>query len=286
LRFQVLRANRRNPARSRVRDAPFELASDVHSEHPRSEVNNMMKRLSTGLLIGILGLGVGCGSGGGSKDPDCDKDGFICNPSGFPYVQAAVATSSLCGGLVADCDLAKNPPAGATTASLSQPVAGKLCLEGFIASGYQGAGLFLKFSTEKLLQVTANSGRDVEILKTFDATSLGITQVDFTIDSPLTGSIGVIATTTSPPVPASCPDQGIPCTSFDLVTTPGSGMAMSFTQPGSQVAPFANFESTGGETFDTTALEDIRFYIGVPGDYSFCISDFKFLNAAGAEVRP
>ena len=193
----------------------------------------MLKRLSIGLLIGMLGIGFGCGSGAsGAHDPDCDKDGFICNPSGFPFVQAAVVVSSLCGGLVADCDLAKNPPAGATTANLSQPAAGKLCMEGFIAPEYQGAGLFLKLAREKLLQVNPNGGRDVEVLQPFNATSLGITQVAFTIDSPLVGGFGIIATTTTPATPVNCPDQGLACTPFTLVTAPGSGMSMTFASLG------------------------------------------------------
>jgi len=224
------------------------------------------------------------GSGAGvAHDPDCDKDGFICNPSGFPFVQAAIVTSSLCGGLVADCDLAKNPPAGAATARLTQPVPGKLCMEGSIPSG--GAGLFLKLAREKLLQVNPNGARDVKVLQPFDATSLGITQVDFTIDSPIVGAFGMVATTTTPNTPVNCPDQGLACVPFWLFT-PGSGMNTTFTLPGPQVAPLTHFESEGGESFDTTALEDLRFYTVVMGDYSWCISDLKFRNAAGAEVKP
>jgi hypothetical protein len=74
------------------------------------------------------------------------------------------------------------------------------------------------------------------------------------------------------------------------MTAPLSNVPLTVTQPGPQVAPFANFEQTRSgvsQTFDTTALQHIEFGVGpAQGDYDFCLSDFKFLDAAGNEVKP
>ena len=101
----------------------------------------MTKRLSMGFLAGMLGLGAACGGSSSSsssvKDPACNIAGFICQPSGLPFVEVAGIASDLCGGYPV-CDLAKNPPAGSTTATLTQPQAGKVCLSGTVATGGWG----------------------------------------------------------------------------------------------------------------------------------------------------
>jgi len=63
---------------------------------------------------------------------------------------------------------------------------------------------------------------------------------------------------------------------------------VSIRAPGPEVAPFVNFEQTisgMSPTFDTTALEHLSFGVGA-GDYDFCVHDFRFLDAAGNEVKP
>jgi len=236
----------------------------------------MMKRLSMGLLVGTLGLGAACG-GSSVEDPACNVEGFICHPSGLPFVEVAGAASDLCGGYV-DCDLAKNPPAGSTTATLNQPQAGMVCLSGTVATGGWA---------QLVLQYAVFNTQSTKIVKTFDADARGITQAAFTIDSPPSSGVTVSAAVTTS---LDCPMSGFDCFTygFDLMTAPLSAIPVTVTQPGPQVAPFANFEQTRSgvsQTFDTSALQYLFFGVGT-GDYDFCLHDFKFLDAAGNEVKP
>jgi len=241
----------------------------------------MLTRPSLGMLLGLLALGGGCGPSG---DPNCvGEDGWICHPNGVPFVQVALDTSDLCGGVVAWCDLAKNQPPGTTTAKLTQPETGKLCLSGSLATG-GWAQMVLAFPL-------ANKDGS-QIFKTFDADALGITQAAFSIDSPPSGGIGVGAAVTGKDL--VCPPGQICFTGgFELMTTPTSTSPVSITAPGPEVAPFANFRQTDtslSATFDTTRLHLLSFGVGTYGggatDYDFCLHDFKFLDAAGNEITP
>jgi hypothetical protein len=240
-------------------------------------MTTMTKRLALGMLVGALGLGGGCGSEASPIDPRCGEDGFICDTSGLPFAKTIIAVTDYCAGLVADCALPTPPPAGATTANLSKPAPGKLCVSGFLSQGGM-VWLIVGFSEA--------SADGMSIVKSFDANALGITQADFTIDSPLKGGVAVAASTT-PPAPVDCPQ--ISCfTNYDLATPEIAGVAAHFTAPGPQIAPFANFyQADGGSNpLDAVALEHLAFAPSTPGDYDFCISDIKFRNAAGDEVRP
>lgn len=222
------------------------------------------------VLASPLLLLSGCGSSGAASTPknvNCGKDGFICDPPGFPFAQTVLAVSDLCDGPIVSCSMGSNPPPASTTAHLTQPTAGQVCMSGTVAPG-GWALLAVVFST------ASNDGMRIE--RTFDATKLGITQVAFTMDSPLTGGVGVGAITT-PVGPVDCPNASC-FTSFDYAT---------FTQPGAEVAPFTDFvpQDGGTEVFDTTALQLVQFVTSGAGDYAFCISDFKFLDAAGNEVK-
>jgi len=77
---------------------------------------------------------------------------------------------------------------------------------------------------------------------------------------------------------------------FNLMTAPLSNIPLTITAPGPVVAPFVDFQQTRSgvsQTFDTSAIQHIEFGVGPePGDYDFCLSDFKFLDAAGNEVKP
>jgi hypothetical protein len=238
----------------------------------------MIKRLSMGLLIGALGLGFGCGSTASTPQAKECKPGFICPPvgssflPGFPFVAAAGAVSDSCNGLVAECP---NPPVGTTTANLTQPKSGTVCLSGTVETG-GWAGLLLPVSTV--------SPDGSQFLTTLDAAARGITQFNATIDSPLTGGVTVGATTVPPP-PVDCPNASC-FVNFNLVTAPGSGMSQTFAQPGAVVAPFGGFERSPATTFDTTSVEGVQFNPAAAGEYAFCISDLKFLDAAGNEVQP
>lgn len=243
----------------------------------------MMKRLSMGLLVGALGLGSGCGSGGSGN---CVNDGvipagegrIICDPSGFSFVQQAPGLTANCGAPGGPLGGPCNLPAGTTTPTLSQPVPGKLCLAGTESAGGQ-AFLGLYF--------TDYSGDLTKVLKTFNADARGITQLRFTIDSPPSGGVwvdaSVITSLDCQGGPLDCGTHG-----FTLMTAPLSNVPLNIVQPGPQVAPFVSFAQTNPavtQTFDTSALDGFNFWVGA-GAYDFCIEDFKFLDAAGNEVKP
>ena len=231
-----------------------------------------MKRLVLGLLVGAVGPGAGCdpGSSNGSSN------------GGVPFLVVAGPATDFCGGscFIPTANMT-NPPPGATTASFSQPEPGKLCQSGTVAEGGWG-GFQLVF---------AEWNQDyTKVLKPFDAASLGVKQVTFTIDSPPSGGLTVEASIIaslecpgSPPDYAACVTWG-----FDLMTAPLSNIPLTITKPGPQLAPFVNFEQTQSgvsQTFDTTALNFFNFNVG-GGPYDFCVHDFKFLDAAGNEVKP
>ncbi len=196
----------------------------------------------------------------------------LCAPSGFPFVRSARAISDACGN---DCPmLAADTLVGETTAIMSQPEAGKLCLSGVVSPG--------GWAQISLFFVDRSQDR-TEILNRFDANALGITQAAFTIDSPPNGGLTVTAAVT---VATSCPGDFTACIAygFNLMTAPGSSVRAKYTAPGPQIAPFTNFLQTAGtQNFDTSALLNLVFVVG-DGSYDFCIHDFKFLNALGNEV--
>jgi len=241
----------------------------------------MTKRLKTvtmGLLLGACGV-AGCGSSAPSKPfPQCGLPDFNCDTSGVPFAQAVFATTDYCGGLVAECGNPLPPVAGATTADLTKQ-GGQICLSGSIAMG-GNVSLIVGFSQWNA-DITA-------IEKSFDASALGIAEVDFTVDSPLTGIVTASATTT-PTAPVDCADAT--CFSNYLFgTAPNSGITAQYPAPGPEVAPFANLYLVNGAAtaFDPVALENISFGPprGFAGDYAFCISDIRFRDAAGNEVKP
>lgn len=234
------------------------------------------------LLVGAIALAAGCGSKassaapGNDAGPTCvDQTGLICQPSGFPFVTIAGSTSDACmGSPLGDC---QSPPLSASTVSLTQPEMGKLCVSGtVVADGY--AKIVLVFTTFNLDRT--------QVLKVFNADALGITQAAFTLDSPPSGGVtidaAVVTATDCPTNPRGCFNQG-----FDLMTDSNTGTLVSFTTPGPEVAPFTNFKQTdptSAKSFDTSAFHHLEFIVG-QGDYNFCVHDFKFLNAAGAEVK-
>jgi len=236
---------------------------------------------------GATGTGGASNAGGVSGGPDANLSttfpacpssdpSYICNPSGFPFVQLSLAVSDLCNGPVASCALGNSVPTGETSAILSQPVAGTLCLSGVVSPG-GWAQLALGFSEPK----PDGTG----ILRKFDASALGISQVQFTIDTPPSSGLVVDAAIT---ISDSCPSNPLDCftNGFELMTAPGSSVAVNITTSGTVPAPFANFKQTvNGHGFDTSALDHMSLNLSSQGPFNFCIHDFKFHDALGNEVR-
>ncbi len=252
---------------------------------------NWLKRLALGCSAFVLGVGCNRQSataspdapgpaastaGASGEDVNCAKEGFLCAPKGLAFTAVALGVSDACGGLIGDCP---NPPPGSTTARLTQPESGKICMAGVVKPG-GWADLVLAFTLY-------SDSTGTKVLKKFDADARGITQVGFTIDSPPRGGIKLEAAVTTqlecPGDPMACFTYGFSFRSAAEVDAP-----MSFTEPGPQVAPFTRFKQGRpgvSQVFDTTALENISFGVG-PGEYDFCIRDFKFLDAAGNAVVP
>jgi hypothetical protein len=244
-------------------------------------------RWSMGFLVGVVG--VGCSGNTAIKsselpevsgvklagdDPICAKEAFLCDPKGLAFAQVALGVSDTCDGLIGDCP---NPPPGSTTGRLSQPESGKICMAGSVKPG-GWADLVLGFTVY-------NSG-GTKVLRKFDANARGITQAAFTLDSPPSGGVKLEAAVTTQ---LECAANPMDCFTYGFRFMPADTAApMSFSEPGPQVAPFTHFKQmrTGvSQIFDTTALENISFGVG-SGPYDFCIRDFKFLDAAGNEVKP
>ena len=243
----------------------------------------MNRRFSSSVLVGVLTVvgGVGCGSDSGGASPELID--ILQRPAGFPFVVGAVIVDDLCeGGSAHSCDIGKSPPAGSTTAALTFPEDGKVCIQGTVAPGGY-AYLVLWFTEYNALQnydITA-------VLKPFDAVALGITQVAFSIDSPPSNGVTVQATILKQ---LDCPAGGNDCrtSGFALVDAPNSGVQVVIKDPGTVVAPFANFEQTDrtmSAVFDTAQLDAVIFTV-INGPFDVCLHDFKFLDPAGNEVVP
>jgi hypothetical protein len=245
----------------------------------------MNKRFSfsVGLLVGTLSLVTGAGCGSGSDGASPESIDILQSPPGFPFVVGAAVVDDQCDtGTAHSCALGKNPQAGSTTAALSQPQNGKVCLEGTVAPG-GGAFVVFWFTQYNALEnynITA-------VLKPFDAAALGITQVAFSVDTPPTNGITVQASVLKR---LDCPAGGSDCRTggFTLMTAPNSNVPVNIKDAGPEVAPFASFEQTDPTlptTFDTTQLDAVLFTV-IDGPYNFCVHDFKFLDPTGNEVAP
>jgi hypothetical protein len=223
-------------------------------------------RLAATLVVGAVALATGCSSGssGGvdkGSDPNCvTGDGILCakDLTGFPFVAFVVSYSETCVGCV--------PGPGETTVTLTQPEPGRLCLSGAVAPAGL-AGFNLEFARR--------NQAGTEILKAFDAAKLNITQVALTIDSPPSAGVALNLEMVRKLV---CPDTDC--------SYPPAFVFPRLSAPGPVTAPFADFISEDPSvSLDPSVLDALLFQVG-PGEYDFCIHDFKLLDAQDKEVLP
>ncbi len=190
-------------------------------------------------------------------DACVERDNLICAPSGFPFVQFALAFSETCPG--PDC----HPP----NPSLTQPEPGAVCLAGNVPDfGSAGFPLVLFRGWNQVSQA-------------FDAAALGITQLSFAIDSPPLGGVIVDASVV---IDLGCEGRPPACLM--------AGFALPrITDPGTTTVSLGDFlqrdNKSQYQTLNTGALGSIEFSVGA-GAYDFCVSDFKFLDKCGQEVTP
>jgi hypothetical protein len=187
----------------------------------------------------------------------------VCHPTGFAFVTAAFPVTDWCAG--AAC-LAPTP-AGQHAIHLSQPEEGTLCLSGTVLPGTTFGALNIIFV------VTSRDG--TVVLKTFNAKGLNITKVAFTIDRLPAGGLSV---NTGTIVKRECVDGLLPnCIMFGFELP-------VITAAGPQLAPFTDFSPSSGVIFDGSSISHIGFTVSGPGDYDFCVRDFRFLNANNVVV--
>jgi hypothetical protein len=240
--------------------------------------NLISRNLTTSATIGatlcLLSLTTGCGSTPVDLMPYCAADkGVLCEPAGFPYATAIGSRSDACPTLAGmSCD----KPMSKTTATVSNPETGKVCMKGTVAGREGFAWLIVKFDEW--------NKEMYHIVSVLDADALGIDQLSFKVDTPPMAGITVFATTAHKfqcfGGPPECYDG------WDLMTGARTNVVRVISDPGVISAPFANFAGQDpNQSFDTKHLGDFIFILGA-GDYDFCVSDFKFLDANGNQVTP
>ncbi|SRR6266540_2041126 len=216
-------------------------------------------------LAAFAGLPACGGSAAPAKPPSCeDRDGLFCHPPGFAAVVSAVAVTDYC--LVdlskpTSCPATTIPPAGRTTARLTEPTAGKLCMSGTVAAGGFAVLALRFFDTFE---------PDGTFMTNFHPGAAGITTFELTIDSPQSGGILL---------------NRIGGFHVELPSNPGVPLVV--TEPGSLLIPLSSFVSDSSPPV-TLVPDDIQTLgFDVPeGDYDFCVHGFKLLDAAGNEATP
>jgi hypothetical protein len=193
----------------------------------------------------------------GTSEACVERDNVICAPSGFPFVQFALAFNETCPG--PDC----HPP----NPSLTQPEPGALCLAGN-APDFGSAGFPLVLFRGW-----------TQVLQAFDATALGITKLSFAIDSPPIGGLLVDASVV---IDLGCEGRPPACLM--------AGFALPrITDSGTITVSLGDFlqrdNKSPYQTLDTSSLGSIEFSVGA-GPYDFCVSNFKFLDECDQEVTP
>jgi hypothetical protein len=225
---------------------------------------------------GAAGMGGMAGAGGGIVAPSCASgqpwsimDG-VCAPTGFPFAQYALATSTECPTSSFAC------PTAGTTIHLSQPADGTLCLSGTDSSTGLSSVL-LGFTVFSAAGATATNEN---VLTRFNANLLGITQVKFTIDRPPAAGVTFWANSI---VSDTCPNgscfSGASTLPTPIVST-GTDASVATT-----TVSFADLVSSPPGMLETRALATLGFDVG-PGDFDFCVHDLQFLDASGAVVSP
>lgn len=140
---------------------------------------------------------------------------------------------------------------GVTQETLSKPEPGTVCMSG-TSLGYAQLTLALAPGPP------------------FDAAMRGITQIQFTVQTP--PSVGVL-----PQLDAWLPDM----------TPTGFNWARGVVSTAiTQLASLSDFQNPDGFPLDTNQLLGVAFSVSAAEHYDFCVRDLKFLDASGVEVLP
>jgi hypothetical protein len=189
----------------------------------------------------------------------------------MPFVRAALASSN-----AADPD---QPQLGETTAIISSSEPGEVCMAGRVEDGWA-------FLTLGLARWDGANLRDP-----LDAAGLGIESIQFTLTSPPPTGVYVQLSSLVPDCelgPVACQHWGF------FLENETSPMPWLTNQPGTVTAPLADFARADyidpTWQLDPNHLSTIEIGPGafrsVTGNYDYCISDLRFLDAAGNRVIP
>ena len=233
-------------------------------------------------LVASLGFATACGSSRAphsgdepspSVAPECVA-GFVCGVKGLPFVKAALPSTDAWGpGEPA-------PGPGETTATVTQPESGELCMAGHLEQGW--GYLTLLFGS-----IDSNGWW----YDTLDATALGIASIEFALDSPPEDGLAVQLVSAVP----GCKLSPLECQHWGFFLNEGDPPVPFVTNQATVVhAPVAGFVREPyvdpSWEFDPSHLTTLQIGAGafdaVSGDYDFCVHDLTFLNADGVAVLP
>jgi len=208
-----------------------------------------------------------------APEPDTEcRAGFVCDIQGVPFVQAALPSTDSWGPGQPE------PPPGKTQATVTQPEPGKVCLSGRLELGW--AWLTLAFADWQ----AATGWRG-----TLDATGLGIERIEFKLESPPQVGVEVQLVSAVP----DCTQSPVDCQHWGFMLTTGTPPIVAIKETGVVSAPLSAFVRTSSTDpswqFDASAFTTLQIGPGAgtaTGDFDFCVSQLRFLDANGAEVLP
>jgi len=237
----------------------------------------MTKTAMLGALAGIAALSSGCGSSepeqqttpicvGLPTNPDC----VIAVSERRSFIRAAVAITD-----------------GVSTATITH-TPGRFCMSGNLEPAPNNWGALLGLP---LTRATSTDGMVTAIDAPFGAAARGIAQLQFTVDPPPAAGLGVHFAAVQR---ADCLDIPACFTAAPFVLGDDGGAEIVLKESGPVTAALASFiqPSWGNPAlpFDPNLISSLQFapssLRGAVVPYDFCVSDVRFLDAAGQEVLP
>jgi hypothetical protein len=202
---------------------------------------------------------------------------------GVPFVHAAwpYTNANLFPGV---------PPSGTTTATITTPQPGKVCMSGRMDNGF--ATMTLSFvPTEDVVAIRFTNPAFANGL---DATARGITQLRFTVDSPPSGTQVQLRSVLTNCGASTCTRGDFYLSDGDPPTPVVIAGAGTANQSTTVTAPIAAFKKGPGPNPNWVLGPNNLTWLHVgpgdlapmTGDYAFCVHDFALLDANGNEVQP
>ena len=243
----------------------------------------MRRKPLLGSCFALLVVTASCSSEPDSPTPSHDEPmtepcdaSFVCGVEGVPFVKVLIPSTDAWDPSSAFPSW--QPPAGRTTATARSPEAGKVCMSGRVENGW--AWLTLVFA-----DFDASGWHD-----TLDATGLGIERIEFVVESP--PALGISAQLVSG-VP-DCTENPGACQHWGFYLSGGNPPAPLVWREtqlvSASLAEFIRGSSIDPSwTFDPAHLTTLQIgpgFHGGTGDYDFCVSDLRFLDASGKAVLP